>query len=199
MKDKILDSCICFLQKYNNYSKKDLLKLRYGLEGIYLTITKLIIILLLSLILGIFKEVILVIIFFNILRFFGFGFHAEKSSQCLIMSIINFVLIPFLLLNIPDILIVNLIISVFCIINFILFAPADTVKRPLYNKNKRIIRKLLTIGVAIIYMILIIILNNHGLRSILLSSLIVQTIMVNPLTYLLSKQPYNNYKNLNSA
>ena len=199
MKDKILDSCICFLQRYNNYSKKDLLKLRYGLEGIYLTITKLIIILLLSLILRIFKEVILVIIFFNILRFFGFGFHAEKSSQCLIMSIINFVLIPFLLLNIPDILIVNLIVSVFCIINFILFAPADTVKRPLYNKNKRITRKLLTVGVAIIYMILIIILNNHGLRSILLSSLIIQTIMVNPLTYLLAKQPYNNYKNLNSA
>ena len=199
MKDKILDSCICFLQKYNNYSKKDLLKLRYGLEGIYLTITKLIIILLLSLILGIFKEVILVIIFFNILRFFGFGFHAEKSSQCLIMSIINFVLIPFLLLTIPDILIVNLVVSVFCIINFILFAPADTVKRPLHSKRKRITRKVLTVGVAIIYMILIIILNNHGLRSILLSSLIIQTIMVNPLTYLLAKQPYNNYKNLNSA
>lgn len=199
MKDKILNSCINFLQRYNNYSKKDLLKLRYGLEGIYLTITKLVIILLLSLILGIFKEVILVIIFFNLIRFFGFGFHAEKSSQCLIMSIINFVFIPFLLLKTPGFLSINLIVSCFCIINFILFAPADTIKRPLYSKRKRITRKVLTTAVAVIYIILIVILDNHDISSILLSSLIIQTIMVNPLTYLLAKQPYNNYKNLNSA
>ena len=177
MKDKILNSCINFLQRYNNYSKKDLLKLRYGLEGIYLTITKLIVILFLALVLGIFKEAVLVIIFFNILRFFGFGFHADKSSQCLIMSIINFVLIPFLLLKTHDFLVINIIISVFCIINFILFAPADTVKRPLYSKRKRIIKKSLTILTGIIYLVFIIIFNNHIINSILISSLIIQTIM----------------------
>ena len=157
MKDKILDKCIFFLQKYNNYSKKDIQKLRYGLEGIYLTITKMIFILLLSLIFGILKEVVLVFIFFNILRFFGFGFHAEKSSECLIMSTINFVLLPLLLLNVSFSTTVDLIISIFCIIIFLLFAPADTVKRPLVNKKKRITRKILTVCTGIIYLILIVI------------------------------------------
>lgn len=197
MKDKILDKCIFFLQKYNNYSKKDIQKLRYGLEGIYLTITKMIFILLLSLILGILKEVVLVFIFFNILRFFGFGFHAEKSSECLIMSTINFVLLPLLLLNVSFSTTVDLIISIFCIIIFLLFAPADTVKRPLVNKKKRITRKILTVCTGIIYLILIVIFKGHYIKTILLSSLIIQAIVVNPVTYFLAKQPYNNYKKLN--
>lgn len=199
MKNKILNKCITFLQKYNNYSEKDLLKLQYGLEGIYLTLTKTIIILLLAFILGIFKEVILVIIFFNIIRFFGFGFHAEKSSECLIMSIINFVLLPLLLLRVPTSLGVDLIISIFCIINFILFAPADTIKRPLFSKSKRIKRKILTTTVGIIYTVILSIFNTNYISSILLSSLLIQVIMVNPLTYLIAGQPYNNYKNVNKA
>ena len=87
MKDKFLNSCINFITKYNNYTEKDIKKLRYGLEGIYLTLTKTIIIILLSLIFKIFFEVITIIILFNIIRYFGFGFHAEKSWQCLLMSI----------------------------------------------------------------------------------------------------------------
>ena len=197
MKNKILDKCILFLQKYNDYSKKDIQKLRYGLEGIYLTITKMIFILLLSLILGIFKEVVLVFIFFNILRFFGFGFHAEKSSECLIMSTINFVLLPLLLLKVSFPFIVDMSISVLCIIVFFLFAPADTIKRPLNNKKKRIIRKILTVLTGILYMILIIIFKNYYIRPILLSSLIIQAIVVSPITYFLARQPYNNYKKAN--
>lgn len=86
MKKKFLDSTIGFVKKYNIYSEKEEMMLRYGLEGLYLTITKLIVILLLALILGILKEVIYIIIIFNIIRYFGFGFHAEKSYQCLIFQ-----------------------------------------------------------------------------------------------------------------
>ena len=199
MKDKILDKCIFFLQKYNNYSKKDIQKLRYGLEGIYLTITKMIFILLLSLILGILKEVIIVICLFNILRFFGFGFHAEKSSDCLVFSIFTFVFVTLFLLKINITNTFFLITSAITIISFLLFAPADTIKRPLKNKKKRVIRKFLTVLTGIFYILLIIYFKYGVLSKLLLSSLIIESIFINPLTYKAYKQPFNNYKKLNSA
>ncbi len=196
MKEKFLNSTTNFLKKYNNYSDKEEKLLRYGLEGLYLTITKIIIILLLALILGILKEVVLVIIFFNIIRYFGFGFHAENSYQCLIFSTLCFVLIPLLFININLSIAWKLAISGICILDYILFAPADTVKRPLFNKKKRLIRKLLTIGVGIVYTLIIWFFNDSFVSNLILSALVIQSIVINPLTYKLFKQPYANYKYL---
>ena len=86
MKQKFLDDATNFIQKYETYSEDDLEKLRYGLEGLYLTFSKTIIVIIISLILGTFKETMLSIFLFSIVRFFCFGFHAEKSYQCLIIS-----------------------------------------------------------------------------------------------------------------
>lgn len=193
MKEKFLNSCINFITKYNNYTDKDIKKLRYGLEGIYLTLTKTIIILLLSLVLKIFFEVIIVIVLFNIIRYFGFGFHADKSWQCLLMSIFNFIIIPYILLSININFYLNILISVVCIVSFILWAPADTVKRPLKDKNKRLIRKIVTTTIGILFSVFSIFLINY--RAIILSALIIQFIVVCPLTYLIMNQSFNNYKN----
>ena len=193
MKEKFLNSCINFITKYNNYTDKDIKKLRYGLEGIYLTVTKTIIILLLSLVLKIFFEVIIVIVLFNIIRYFGFGFHAEKSWQCLLMSIFNFIIIPYILLSININFYLNILISAVCIVSFILWAPADTVKRPLKDKKKRLIRKIVTTTIGILFSIFSIFLINY--RAIILSALIIQFIVVCPLTYLIMNQSFDNYKN----
>ena len=78
MKEVFLTNSVKFITKYNkNYSEDDLDKIKYGLEGLYLTFTKLVIIALISLILGIFKEVVLVLIFLNIIRYPAFGVHAD--------------------------------------------------------------------------------------------------------------------------
>ena len=193
MKEKFLNSCINFITKYNNYTDKDIKKLRYGLEGIYLTLTKTIIILLLSLVLKIFFEVIIVIVLFNIIRYFGFGFHAEKSWQCLLMSIFNFIIIPYILLSININFYLNILISAVCIVSFILWAPADTVKRPLKDKKKRLIRKIVTTTIGILFSVFSIFLINY--RAIILSALIIQFIVVCPLTYLIMNQSFDNYKN----
>jgi len=196
MKKRFINSCISLITKYGNYSKRDIQKLEYGLEGIYLTFTKMVVIFALAFILGIFKEVIIVLILFNAIRYTGFGFHAEKSYQCLIISIVNFILIPWIFLNIKLSNIMSLSIAIFCIINYLIFAPADTIKRPLPNRKKRIIRKVITVLIGIIYTFLIIILNNKYYTSLVISSMIILMIVINPLTYMIFKQPYNNYKKL---
>lgn len=197
MKEKFIDNCIKLITKYKHYSKKDIMKIRYGLEGIYLTIYKMIILIVLALLLGIIKEFLLVIIFFNILRFTGFGFHAEKSYQCLIVSLLEFVLLPFILLQIciPNYL-YYLICSI-CLSSYLLYAPADTIKRPLKNRKKRIIRKICTLLIGIIYTFLIIKVSNNFFSKSLLCALIIETLAINPFIYKLFKQPYRNYLNCN--
>lgn len=195
MKTKFMNTTLSFLEKYNNYSIEEKEKLEYGLEGIYLTLTKLIIIFVTAIALGVVKEFITLVVLFNVIRYTGFGFHAEKSYQCLIISSTCFLLIPIFFLNVTLSKNVYIIIEFICIISYFLFAPADTVKRPLPNKKKRIIRKIITIIVGLFYSVLSIIFFNHWISPILLSTLVVQAIIINPLIYILFKQPYNNYKN----
>ena len=195
MKDLFLNSSINFINKYGSYSEKDIKKLRYGLEGLYLTWTKVIFVTLVAIILGIVKEVLIILLLFNFLRFFGFGFHAEKSSHCLIISTVMFVVLPYIFLKFTITTKVFLLVSIFCIINILLFAPADTVKRPLRNKKKRIIRKILNLIVAMIYVTIGLILSNPYANTLILVSLLIEVFVIIPTTYKVFKQPYNNYKN----
>lgn len=190
-----MNNTITFLKKYNNYSEKDLEKLEYGLEGIYLTITKLVIISVAAVLLGITKQFITLLILFNIIRFTGFGFHAEKSYQCLLCSMTFFILIPLFFIEFDLSKNIYAIIDSICIVSYLLFAPADTIKRPLPNKRKRIIRKTITVIVGLIYSALNIVFFEHWVSSVLISALVIQAIIINPLLYMLFGQPYNNYKN----
>lgn len=194
MKSFFMNKSLAFLCKYNTYSDEDIEKLSYGLEGIYLTITKLIIIFALALLLNIFKEIIFLLIIFNIIRYFGFGIHAKKSSECLITSLILFIILPFAFLTFNISKKILFIISTISILSFFLFAPADTIKRPLKNKKKRTIRKILTIIVGIIYLLCGSIINNYTISTLFFLAIIIQSIVINPITYKLMRQPYNNYK-----
>ena len=60
------------------------------------------------------------------------------------------------------------------------------------------IRKIVTVMIGIVYAILIFLLDSKYWTGILLSVLIIQAIVISPLTYRLFKQPYNNYKMLNT-
>ena len=95
-----VNKAINFIEQNTNYSSKEISKIKYGLEGIYLTITKFFVITLIALITKTLPLVILTILFFNILRFFAFGLHAKKSWQCLISSIILFNVLPILFIKI---------------------------------------------------------------------------------------------------
>ena len=90
MKEVFLTRAIEFIARNTNNQdslgeeKREMLT--YGLEGLYMTITKLVVIFLVAFLLGFIREFIITLIFFNIIRFPGFGFHASKSIVCLISS-----------------------------------------------------------------------------------------------------------------
>ena len=194
MKESFLKSSTKFIKKYNsNYTDEDIEKIKYGLEGLYLTITKIVIIIILSLILGITKELLLVLLFFNLIRFPAFGVHADKSITCLITSVLLILGFTYLFFNINIALNIKVLICIICFIHYPLFAPADTIKRPLTNKRKRKYRKIAACIMALIYCVIVLLFNNIISTSILIA-LLLEAIMINPITYKIYGMPYNNYK-----
>ena len=116
MKNLVVSSCLKYIIKYNTYSSDEIDIIKYGLEGIYLTISKVVIILIISLMLGIFREVITFLLLFNIIRSTAFGLHASKSYICLISSTLIFILIPYLCLYIDINDYIKCLICIACIL-----------------------------------------------------------------------------------
>ena len=112
MKEKFINSSMSIIQNNRQLSNKEINKMRYGLEGLYLTITKMIIIFFLAIILGIFKEVIILLILFNVIRYTAFGVHAKRSIDCLISSSLFFIGFPMLCIYLHIPLIVKIIIFI---------------------------------------------------------------------------------------
>jgi len=195
IKDFVINNSMNLVKQNNSYNKEQLEEIKYGIESIYLLLTKFVIIMIIATILGLFKEAILFLLIFNILRGFAFGIHASKSIWCWISSIISFIIIPSLCKNVIFPNLFFIIVSVICFVCFMLYAPADTEKRPLINAKKRRIYKILSISLAITYIILIFTIENVILKNSLMFALILQTILILPITYKLFKLPYNNYLN----
>lgn len=195
MKKYVLNYCEKLIRNnHKNVTEDEIEVIMYGLEGLYLTISKLVIIFLLAWLFGIFKEMLLTLLFYNVVRVFAFGMHASKSWHCLLISSSFFLIGPLLgmLFNIN--LYIKIIGIVISLILIIIYAPADTEKRPLINPKKRLKWKILSIIVTIILCSCIIIFNQYKLSNYMLIGLIEATSMVLPVTYKIFGLPYNNYK-----
>ena len=197
MKELFLKKSVDFITKYNkNHTEEDIEKIKYGLEGLYLTITKLVIIFLIAIIFNFFKELVIMLVFFNIIRFPAFGFHADKSITCLIISTTILLGLTYLMINISLNITSKVLISILCFTDYILYAPADTVKRPLTNKKKRKYRKIASCICALIYIVMIIIIKDMIISNLILTALIIEGIMINPMFYKMFGMPFNNYKKM---
>ena len=183
------------IKKYNkDYSNDKLEEIEYGLEVIYLLITKTIVIVGLSFLFGIAIEMLMMLFFYNLLRMYGFGLHASKSWMCWVSSIIIFLLLPYLAKIIIIGYVYKIIILGLCVINLFLFAPADTHKRPLIKKSRRVKFKYTTFILSLIFSYICLLSKNEMLSNCIIFALIVEGVMVNPLVYKIFKLPYNNYK-----
>lgn len=200
MKKKFLDWSMNIIKKnYPDYDDDKLAEIKYGLEGFYLTITKLLIIFPIAIITGNFFYMLLLLICFNILRKTGFGVHATTSLNCLISSTIIFIGVPYICKFITISLFYKCIISIISIIFLYLYAPADTKKRPLINRKRCLKYKYITIINACTISIVSMLVTNNTLSNIFLMSVVLEGISVNKLTYKIFNLPFDNYKQYNMS
>lgn len=197
LKKRILNYCMNAIKNNsdNKYDEVKLAEIRYGLEAIYLTITKLIIVFLVSIILKIFKETLIIMLFYNILRITGFGIHAKKSWMCLTSSLIIFIGCPFLALNVMIPVGVKICLCGLCVIGYYLYSPADSEKHPLVNRKKRALYRKITVTTSLIYTFICLYTTNMFLSNAVLCALMIELTMILPISYKIFKLPYNNYKN----
>ena len=193
MKKFLINKCMNYIKRKNTYSKQELQEIEYGLVSIYLTISKLIFVSLICIVLGIFKEMIIFTLIFNILRMPAFGLHATKSWICLISTTILFIGIPLLCMHIE---LNKVVVSIICSIGILLMyknAPADTYKRPIVSKKRREIYKTLSTLIAIIFSFSSILIKDQFISNCFIFALILENALISPIVYRLFKLPYNNY------
>lgn len=194
MRNLIIDNSLSFIKRNCSYDDVKLAEIKYGLEAIYILITKSIIIFTLSFILGIFKEVVIFTLLYSLIRMFSFGLHATKSWICLVSSLITFVTIPFICKYIDINIYLKTILNIISIILIYKNAPADTYKRPIINKKRRERYKFISTFIAIIMSFMSLVIRDNFLSNSLMFATVVQNFMISPYIYKLFKLPYDNYK-----
>lgn len=194
MKKVFLEKSLNLIKNYYSYDDIKLQEIKYGLETLYITITKTVVIFALALLLNIFKELMIMMVFYGFLRLFAHGLHAKKSWQCWVTSVPLFLILPYLstILLIPKE--IYLVLGTFITIMIYFYAPADTEKKPIVNKKRRMFFKITSTVISIIYLVLIYFLKNNTLINIIFSSMLVELVLISPLTYKIFNLKYNNYK-----
>lgn len=195
MKEVFINNSMNLIHKYYpNYSEEKLAELKYGLLGLYLMITKSIIIFGIALYLGIFKELLIFTVIYNILRAPSFGMHASKSWICLVSSASIFILSTYLSAKISIPINIKIIFGIIGILLMYKNSPADTAKKPIVSPKRRRIYKTVSTLIAIIFVIASIVIDNNFLSNSFILSLMLQNIMVAPTTYKIFGATYDNYK-----
>lgn len=190
---KFADKMMPFLEKHNKYTEKDKIIAHYGLETLYIFFEKLIIITVISMMIGITKELYLLFLLFWMLRLYAGGMHLSSSLGCTILSTILFIGGTYLCMHMHLELSYRIIIAGVSICIFTLYSPADTYKKPLIRENIRLKRKIKSIIVVLIYFISLIIIKNNFILNVITYSIFVQSLLICPCTYKIFNQPYNNY------
>jgi len=195
MKKIFVNKCINFIKGYNpNLNETKIAEVKYGLEGLYMFISKLIIILLISIVLHNTKEVLAFLLFYSLIRLPSFGLHATKSWICLLFSSVIFIGVPLICNSINMSVPLKLFLGLLAIMLIFKNSPADTKKKPIVSQKRREVYKFISTIVAIIFVFVSITINNNFISNLLIFVLIVQNIMISPLFYKLFNIPYDNYK-----
>lgn len=170
--------------------KAKLEMIEYGLEVIYINISKLFFILIVSILLKNLKETTLLIFLLSILKLFAYGIQMDKSYKCYIFSTCIYCVFPFIL-NFISLKKYIFYITVFSLCSFILYSPSDTKNRPILDK--RLIKKILSIVVLIIYIALAFLIKSK-IADYFLLVIVIESFIIMPFIYKIFGLPYNNYK-----
>lgn len=199
VKNFVLNNMMNVIIKNNSFSAVKLEEIKYGLEAIYLLISKSIIIISLAFILNIAREFLIFSLFYNIIRMPSFGLHATKSWICLLSSSLIFILAPYLASILTIDIYIKIIVSIICILLIFKNAPADTYKKPIISKKRRLVYKYISVVISIVYALISTIIIDGFFSNVLILSLVVQNFMISPTIYKLFNLPYNNYLNYSQA
>lgn len=175
-------------------SNDDIELIHLGIHVLLLNLFKFIILSVLAICLGLFKEVLLFIFIFALLRVNAAGVHLKSNIGCTLAILFIFVGSAYVSNVYPISFNYVFVASIFISILLTIYAPADTEKRPILDSNKRKELKIRSGFICILLLIINLIVHKDIIMNITMFALLIQMVSVNPITYKLMREEYNNYK-----
>ena len=199
MEEKISTYIVYNLLKFPSFVNKEhsLDEFHYQVQIFVINITKCFFIYLISLIFGIITHTFFCHLGFIIIRKNALGWHAEKSANCSILSLLFFVILPISLKKIYlNPFAISLILSILLIL-IVIYAPSDTEKNPLVQTKQRQILKQKTILSFILLNFSYFFIDKTQFFMILYGQLLA-VLHITPIFYKISRKEFKNYEKYES-
>ncbi|GAB6107173.1 accessory gene regulator B family protein [Fusibacter bizertensis] len=190
-------------QRYYNYVNSKFeaepgsikaIRLKYGIEMFYLSFSKLIAVLVVSILLGTFWETVITLVSYNFIRQKSQGLHAKSSLKCLISSMTFFVILPWMVVHVDIYPYISMAAAMAIPVIAYLYAPSDTQKKPIVQKKVRerlkkdaIVRSFIIVGLTLIV-------PSATVKFLLVMGAYIALLYVLPITYKIMKEERNNYE-----
>ena len=154
---------------------------KYGLMAIYMNAWKTIVLIILTLIFGIWRQVVLFAIPYIVLRLFSHGLHLKSAIACTLLGLTYYLGISSLVMviTIPPSLQIGLWIT--CFILFALYAPAATKRRPIFPRERRVKKIASLIVLAVLAAVSYVLAGD--IANIFLAAVLCQTVNILPISY----------------
>ncbi|KEI06851.1 accessory gene regulator ArgB-like protein [Clostridium botulinum] len=175
-------------------NEDDLAIIKYGVELLFMSVTKIPIILGIGYFLGTLKETIFTVLAFCFIRRFAAGIHARKSYICLLSTCLILQGSIYLSINFNLKLITKILILVICMMIYLKYAPADTEEKPYVNEQIRKSLKIKSIFTITIYFIISIKIKEVFISNMLMHVLWIEGLLITPIIYKIFKRRYYNYE-----
>ena len=168
--------------------------IHYGLENIVGEFPKIILLLIIAFLLGMFKEVLFMFIVLMPYRGASGGFHLKSHLGCIIGTTIFYCGIVFLAQHIVLESIIKYIFTgiiwIFGMIMIKLYAPADTENVPILSKKERKRKQIIAYITYSIGLIAALLIQDNVISNILLFGNLLQTLTITKFAYRLTKNKY---------
>lgn len=168
--------------------------INYGIHLIIGEIPKILLVLLISYLLGVFKYTLIMVLMLLPYRACSGGFHLKTHIGCIVSTTLFYCGVPkisnyFIFYN-PLKLILIIAIWIFGIIMISKYAPADTENVPILRKSERKQKKILSYIFLTAGLLSGMIIKNNVISNILILGNLIQTMMITPIAYKLTNNKY---------
>lgn len=199
MIDKICEIITNKISKENpDFDEARLEVINYGLQLIIGEIPKMFLAIALAFILGVGKYTLITLACLIPYRGFSGGFHLKTHIGCFICTTAMYCIPGVLAKYLPIIgnykYISVILLFIFAIIMISIYAPADTINLPILTKKERKTKKILSYITMIISLSIALVVNNTLISSILIYTILLQTIAITKPAYKISKCEYGYSK-----
>ena len=166
----------------------------YGLQLLLGEVPKMFITLVVAYMFGILKLTIIMVLVLMPYRAFSGGFHLHTHIGCIISTTLYYCCIPkisiYFYLNIQTEIFFVLCALIFGIIIIKKYAPADTENVPILREKERKQKRILSYITYIIGLTIALFIKDNVVSNIIIFGYIIQTIMITPVAYKLTKNKY---------